>query len=521
MTPSVRRSCIICADISADTGQIPQGGPQPTNTLGSSWKKIGDGIRGVASFGFSSLKRSHPGSYPTSLDIVTSSGDNCANRVKTFDLRGDWDQGPPTKKSRITAKPGIQSDSRYPSRMADAHESSNTDEGKLGRFPPLPPRINHNSTILSQSSEVMSNTQSLRGRAHRVGSQEYRATEEMMKPQSKNRRRSRNSQPVTATSGAKPRVMIDLSTDDQAVTNKKNRYQGTARETKSRSNSTSERHRSALHEYETGKRSRHFEGARKLKISSSMRGSNARPTGEQAEQPNLRSKFIDVKGDRRDSLMGDSPDELQSGTTVGFHSHEGQSSRAQLPLGSRGPSEDIYIRPVTPPRQVQGLPESNIRGTEFTSSGHRHRKSNVVKEAPRARRTTPEWGVDLATFKAGRADLKGRRGCGLVYDKVKEQFVAKHEGQDLAEDNPEFSVNPSRVARIVMGNSDSCKLRLLLSQSANSDHRIDIELVSHEDVGNFVSKLRHISPGITVVRRYVYPERLTTRFSKMLMPFDQ
>lgn len=502
--------------------QIPQGGPRPVNTLGSvgsSLTKIGRGIKDVASYGINGLKRGHLGSHRSGLEIVTSSGDNVVNSVKVFDLLGDWDQGPPRKKPRTTATPGVQSDSRHLITMDDNDEISMLDKVKAGRFPPLPAKPSYNSPMLSQGSEGISNSQSLRGMTARVGnSQEYRATEGIMRPASKIRRRSRNSQPVKATSSATPRVTIDLCTDDQVVANQKQPYRGTARESIVREPSTTEKHRNALNQYETQTKSRHFQDPRKPKMSSSMRGSNARPTGQQAKQPDLRSSFVDDKGNRRDSLMGDSPDELQSGTTVGSHAYEVQPSLSHMPLGSRKPLEDISVRPVTPPYQVQGLPESNIRSTEFISTGRQSRKINRVEEVRRHRRRPINWGVDLLHFNTGCADLHGRRGCGLVYDASKEQFVAIHEGQDLTEGIPELSINPKRVDRVVMGDGDSCKLRLFLSQSTNSDPRTDIELRTHEDVADLVEKLQHMVPGIKLGTRYVLPELLTTHlFSNMLI----
>lgn len=506
--------------------QILQGGPRPINTLGSvesALKKFGRDFKGVASYGINSLKRGYQGGYHNGLDIVTSSGDNVVNTIKPFDLLGDWNQGPPKKKPRTTAKPGIQSDFRHPTTMGEDNDTDMLEKRKAELFPPFPRKSSYNSSILSQGSEVLSNSQSLRGKAAGLGIPEYRANEKMMRLHQKRRRRSRNSQPVTAPSGTTPQVMIDLSEDEPVVANQKQPYQGTARETKTRGISTNmfqEKHRNDFQAKETGMKSRHFPSARKPKISSSMRSSNARPTGQQAQQLDLRTSFVDDKGNRRDSLMGDSSDELQNGTTVGAHSYELQTSPARMPLGSRKPLEDISIRPATPPRQVPGLPESNIRGTEFTSSGRRSRKINRVEEVPRAVTQPTDWGVALVNFKTGRADLDGRMGCGLVYNETKEQFVAIHQGQDLAEDIPELSINPKRVARILVGDGESCKLRLLLSRTANSDYRTDIELGTHKDVADFMEKLQLMTPGIKVKKRFVCTAVEDLFLSNMLTLFD-
>lgn len=503
--------------------QILQGGKRPINTLGSvgsTLKKLNNELKGVALYGFHGLKRGYQGGCHHGLDIVTSSGDNV---VKAFDLHADRNQGPPKKKARTTATPGTLNDSGHSTKMDDDNEIVMWE--KAEPFPPFPRKNSYNSSILSQGSEVISNPQPPRGRAAGVRNQEYLAVEDIMRSRPQGRRRSRNSQPITVTSGTIPGVTIDLSADDHVVPNRKQSYQGTARETKTRAISTGlvqEKLRKDRHEKETGMKSRHFGNAKQLKISSSMRGSNARSPIQQVELVDLRTRFVDDKGNRRDSLMGDSPDELQNGTTVGCHSYERQPSPAQVPLGSREPLENISTRPVTPPYQVQGLPESNIPRTEFTSSGRRSRKINRVEKVPRDRRQPIDWGVDLLNFKTGGADLHGRRGCGLVYDAIKEQFVAIHQGQDLSQDIPQFSINPKRVGRILMGDGNSCKLRLFLSQSTNPDSRTDIELGTHEDVVDLVEKLQHMVPGIKVMTRYAFPELLTTHLlSNMLMRLGQ
>lgn len=502
--------------------QIPQG-KRPINTLGSvgsTLKKFNNELVGVALHGFGGLKRSHQGGYLHGLDIVTSSGDNV---VKAFNLHADRNQGPPKKKARTTATPGTLNDSGHSTKMDDDNEIIMWE--KAEPLHPFPRKSSYDSSILSQGSEVISNLQPPRGRAAGVRNQEYLAVEDIMRSHPQGRRRSRNSQPITATSGTIPGVTIDLSADDHVVSNRKQSYEGTARPTKTRGISTGlvqEKLRKDRHEKETGMKSRHLGNAKQLKISSSMRGSNARLPVQQVELDDLRTRFVDDKGNRRDSLLGDSPDELQNGTTVGSHSYERQPSSAHVPLGSREPLEHISTRLVTPPYQVQGLPESNIPRTEFLSSGCRSRKINRVEKVRRDRRQAMDWGVDLLNFKTGGANLHGQRGCGLVYDATKEQFVAIHQGQDLSQDIPQLSINPKRVDRILMGDGNSCKLRLSLSQSANSDSRTDIELGTHEDVVDLVEKLQHMVPGIKVKTRYVFPELMTTHLlSKVLMCLGQ
>ncbi len=484
--------------------QIVKGGPQPTNTLGSGGstrQTINRDFKTAALKGSNSLKRGHQGGSQKSLDIVTSSGDNVMNSGKPFDLHEDCS---PRKKHCPTAAPAIQSESRYQIRMADDDELSMFNNGKARRFPPLPV-TNYNSSNFSLGSEVFSNSQILRGLVGRGGIPEYRLTEETMNSRQNRRRRPRRSQPATVTPGVTPQVTIDLCTDDPVVANQKQPYQGTARETKSRGTSTGEKHRNTLHKYETGPKSRHFQNANKPKISSSMRGSNARPAVQQAEQPNLRSSFVDDVGRRRDSLMGDSADELQNGTTVGSYSCEVQSSPAHTQLRSSEPLKDITIRPRTPPHQVLGLPESNIRSTKFISSRRQSRKVHRVEEAPRNYRPTTEWGGDLVNFRTDSADLHGRTSCGLAYDPTKEKFVVMHEGRDLSEGNPELRITPTSVTRITIGDDDSCKVRLLVSRSGNLNPWIDIELGSHENAVEFIQALQAKTPGIKVklMKRFV------------------
>lgn len=510
MTSGVRHTFLHEHAHQLTLGQVVQGGPRPTNTLGSvgsTLKRIGDDIRGVARHGINTLKRSHQGGYHRGLDIVTSSGDNVVNGAKVFDLHTDRNQEPATKKPRTSANPTVQSNYRHPTRMADDDDTVMFEKEKFGRFPPIPRKSSYNSSLLGQGSEAISNSHSIPGRTAGVHNQEFLEVEKIMSPHPKSRRRrSRNSQPGTVNSSTTPQVTIDLSADDHDSPQPKQPYRGTARETKSRRTSTSlvqERHRNDLHAKETETKSRHFPATNKPKISSSMRSSNGPRSGQQAEQSNRCTSFVNDRGKRRNSLMGDSPDELQNRTTVGSHSHELQFSPTHISRGSRKPLGDIIGRPVTPPRQVSDLPESNITRTEFTSSGRRSRKINRVEEGPKARIQIPGWGVGLATFRTGRVDLAGRASCGLVYDAKKELFVVKHQGKDLYAENAEFSVNPRRVAHILMGEGDSCKLRLFLSRSANSDHRTDIELGTHKNVFDLVQRIQEIAPGINVNMRYV------------------
>lgn len=507
MTPGVRHIYVYLQDILADKAQVLTGGPRPINTLGNPWQAFSR-AKVAASHGFNCLKRGYQGGSHISLDTVTSSGDNVVNSGKPFNLHEDQ---PPRKKHCPTAAPAIRSDSRHQI-MADDEETFMLDDGKAGRLPPLPVKNSYNSSILSQGSEVISNSQPLRGTASRGSNQEYRTTEETMNPRPKGKRRLKRSQLVTATPGATPPVTIDLCRDDPAVAKQKQPYQGTARETQSRGTSTGEKHRNTRHGYGPGTKSRHFQNANKPKISSSMRGSNARPAGQQAEQPNLRSIFVDDVGKRRNSMMGDSADELQNGTTVGSHSCEVQFSPAHTQLRSSEPLKDITIRPDTPSHQVLGLPESNIRSTEFTSSRPRSRKIHRVEEAPRTHRPTTELGVALVNFRTGSADLHGRTSCGLVYDHLKKLFVVKHEGKDLSEENSRLSFAPTRVRRISIGGGDSCRLRLLLSRLGNLDPWIDIELDSHKDAIEFMQALQDMTPGIKfdMKKRFVYAELLTS-----------
>ena len=506
MTPGVRHIYVYLQDILADKAQVLTGGPQPINTLGNPWQAFSR-AKVAASYGLNCLKRGYQGGSHISLDTVTSSGDNVVNSGKPFNLHEDQ---PPRKKHCPTAAPAIRSEPRHRI-MADDEETFMLDDGKAGRLPPLPIMNSYNSSILSQDSEVISNSQPLRGTASRGVSREYRVTEKTMNPRTKGRRRLRRSQPVTATPRATPPVTIDLCRDDPVVAREKQPYQGTARETQSRGTSTVEKHRNTRHEYGTGTKSRHFQIANKPKISSSMRGSNARPAGQQAEQPNLRSSFVDDVGKRRNSMMGDSADELQNGTTVGSHSCEVQFSPAHTQLRSSEPWKDITIRPDTPSHQVLGLPESNIRSTEFTSSRPRSRKIHRVEETPRTHRPTTELGVALVNFRTGSADLRGRTSCGLVYDPMKKMFVVKHEGKDLSEENSELSIAPTRVRRVLIGEGDSCKIRLLISRSGNLDPRIDIELGSHKDAVEFIQALHDMTPGIKVdtKKRFVYTVLVT------------
>ena len=464
----------------------------------------------MALSGINHLKRGYPGGYRGGLDIVTSSGDNVAHSAKVYDLHGDRNQGPPQKKPRTTAKPGLQSDHRHLAMMGDANDTDRLEKGKAELYPPFLRNSSYNSSILSQGSEIKSNSQSLGGKAPGQGIAEYRETEKMMRLRSKRGRRPRNSHPRRATPGTTPRVTIDLATDDHTMVSQKQPYNGTARETKPRNhyaNLAQGKHRNGHQANETGTKSRHFASANKPKISSSMRSSIARPTVQQPQQLDLRTSFVDDKGNRRDSLMGDSSDELQNGTTVGSHSREPKASSGHMPLGRRKPLEIIRSRPITPPRQVLGLPESNIPRTEFTSSGRRPRKINRLEKLSKSRTELTDWGVELVYFKTGSANLDGRKACGLVYDAKKEQFVAISQGQNLAEGIPELSINPKRVARILRGDGDSCKLRLLLSRSANYDHRTDIELGSHQNVDDLVGMLQLMTPGIKVTVRFVCSER--------------
>ena len=450
---------------------------------------------------------------------MASSGDNVVNSVKAFDITGDWGQEPAKKKLRTTANSGIQSDSRHTLTMDDDDLMALFDQGKIGRVNPLLRSASYNSSIRSQGSEVNSNSRSLRARTGRLHNEEYRTNEEMMRVRHSRRskRRPRCSQPVARSSGTTPPT-IDLSEDDDDVISEiKRPYQGKARETKSRGTSTRlvrEKHRDhpVFRERENQTKSRQFQDSRRSRLSSSMRASKAPPTGQQVKQLDLRTSFVDDKGNRRDSLMEDSSDELQNGTTVGSHTREPQNPPTQMPLDSRKPLEDTSTRPVTPPRQVLGLPESNIRSTDFTSSGRRAGKINRAKEELKARKPSSDWGAELMSYRRGRAELNDQIGSRLVYDQNKGQFVVKQEGQDLAEDDPEFGINPTRVARIWRGDVDSSKLRLFLSRSDNADDRIDIELRTNEHVEDLVQKLQHLTPGIKIVKktRFVYTELLTT-----------
>jgi len=483
--------------------QVFQGGPRPTNTLGSLGSNF-TRLKDATVSGYQGFKRGYQGG----LDIVTSSGDNVQHSGKAFDLHADLVDGPQKKKPRITTDTSVSTDLPHYLNMDDEDDTTMLDQRLVERVPPLSRNSSHNSSLLSLGSGAISNAQSFRGKS--AGVLEYRAVEETMRVHSKSRQRPRNSQQIPTSASARPSVMIDLSADDTLMPKSKQRYQGTAKETMPRNAAialSQGKVANAVHPREGEFKSRHFRNANQPKLSSRMRDMDGRPNDPDFVQPNLRTRFVDDKGNRRNSLIGDSPDELNDGTTIGSLAEAPRLSPSSLASNSRRVLEDTTTRPATPSRQVRGVPESNIRKTEFTTSGRRSGKLNRCEERSKYQATSAEWAVPLADFRTGHIDLNGRTGCGLVYDRIQGQFVVHHEGNDLSKEVPELCIRPQKVQRVVMGSEENCKMHLLVSRSATSDCHIDVELRTHKDVSDLANKLQQLVPAckVGVKSRFVYP----------------
>ncbi|KAI9880916.1 MAG: hypothetical protein M1830_009984 [Pleopsidium flavum] len=469
---------------------IFQGGPRPTNTLGS----LGSNFTRIKDAAISGFKRSYQGS----LDIVTSSGDNVQHPGKTFDLHADRADGPQKKKPRITTETSVPTDALHDLDTGDKDDTIMLDQRTVERVPPLSRKSSHSSSLLSQGSGVNSNAQSFRGRS--AGVQEYRAVEQTMRTGSKSRQRPRKTQQITISASATPPIMIDLSVDDAQVPESKQPYQGTAKETKPRNAATAPntgKVANAVHLREGIIRSSHFPNADKAKLSSKMRDMAGMPNGSDLEPRDLRTSFVDDEGNRRNSLIGDSPDELGDDTTLGSFPTKPRRSPSLSVSNSRRGLEDTGSRSTTPSRQIVGLPGSNIRKTEFTS-GRRSGKDPKFEERSKSRATLAQWAVPLKGFRKGHIDLNGRTGCGLVYDETEGQFMVQHEGKYLAKEVPELSIRPQKVQRVVMGSEENGKMQLLVSRSGSSDCRIDVELCSRKDVCDFAERLQQLVPGCSI-----------------------
>ena len=472
--------------------KVVTGGPRPTNTLTSKPYEFSTTVTGMANV----LKR-RVGGAVGALMTKTTVGDN-VKRLNGRDALADVTPERDAKRPRLGSSHRSQ-DSVQVCDGDDDVDMLSAEQAPVRRQR-LPQTKSGTPSLLSQHSNL--NVPSYAPGGRQVS--EYMVVESIMdsKPGGKNgSHRQDNDHTSTSEMSASniPSPVIDLSADD-APLKVESKWQGTARPPTSRARTSilsnhSDRGR------QTGYTSDHFH-----KSSSSEKAFNLTeqpyvPTAESTKsrshrESNLRDSFVQSDGIRRNSNISLSSDELQN---------ESHDAVTRVSPQRRTAHEELQRPRVEKPAGSQnlstGLPQSNIRRTNFSSSRRNIATQKAFENRAQQTNGNPFFGVDLVFFSYGNLNYEVTKGqaMGLAKSESDGCLDVIVEGKTITERSAGCRIQPEKLQKIIWAEPGR-KVRLEFSKCGTDDSKGDLELKSEKDVAELVRYL-HTSSSCKVISK--------------------
>lgn len=470
--------------------QIYNGGPQPTNTLGShpnqSQKTYGGSIKSVGSGLRNGVHK---------LFTRAVYGDN-VDSASDKDSNFSWFEDVPLPKRIKTTHP-LKSQS-VPNH--DEIESYGSDElgsessPQRSRSPPIDPAL----SIGSRASSSALRTSGLL----RMPSNESRKLEDMMNSDNyarnnqTQRKRGRPKKNMSVLLSSQPHhsgsAPIDLTRVEQPA---KPKYQGTARpSTKTRGLHVSENlNGGSASDY----KSRYFENHSRLTAPA------ARPNRELAiADDKLQTQFISEDGKRRNLGVGSSPDELAA--DIEFTSISRIVPQKQARQKSPSPKTIKPRRRSVSPDDGISVDPSSMKPTQFTD--HTTISSVTIPHTKRRKVTykqEPE-GYEAVAVVVGHTHLSGEtNGLGLVFDDAANALEVYYDGVNLSTENASFRLQLPKLLKVVWA-PDSSVVSLEFSRTGNQPCNMHAKLVSESKVIQFTKSLQRRSAKVDVQDRKKY-----------------
>lgn len=206
--------------------------------------------------------------------------------------------------------------------------------------------------------------------------------------------------------------------------------------------------------------------------------------------PGLNDSFIASNGERRGRVSpadnSSSPDELNSGTTIGHQSMSSRLSpskdvRAQHPTKvTESPQKSPTVLEVEDER---GLASSDIPCAPFAKKAVQSRQDHLQEAAP-------PWAFELTSCSTGKSPGSHESdNLGFVYDERKRRFEVHESGKSLNETLEVPYLYPEKLLKIYWEIGGG-KIRLEFARFGNHDNVLHLELRSACDMTRFTSELQ-------------------------------
>ena len=215
----------------------------------------------------------------------------------------------------------------------------------------------------------------------------------------------------------------------------------------------------------------------------------------------LVGQFVDVEGRKR-GHQSSSPDALSGEKTIGgmgintLHIPLSPSSNRHQ---SRSPKKHVEVEPWNGSKETYSSEcEPSIIPHLTFKSGRRQEMSSppTVSRVNKDGESELQWNAPLSAIVC-KGQYREEKGLRLIYNKSRQAYTVKQNALDLSAADPSLTLYPTKLNKIIH-DSGGRRMRFESARIGNSDHRMDVRMISEKDAWSLIQRLESETKSLNI-----------------------